>query len=191
MKKFLFLLLVVTAVGATLWHVRRGQVAQDAGAAAGQQTGPAYAFEAQDVTVRQMGPDGRLQYELAARRFAQSADGGDVVAEDLTIHHDPPGTVPGGQHRWTLTAARAQLPAEGQVITMQGDVRASGLPRGRSTPVRIDTGQMHYDIASHVVSGDADVRIEWGASRFESRGFKVNINTGDVELESAHGTIAP
>jgi LPS export ABC transporter protein LptC len=190
MKKFLFLLLVVTAVGATLWHVRRGQTEQDAAVIAAQEAAPAYAFEAQDVTVRQMGPDGRLQYELEARRFAQSADGGDVVAEDLTIHHDPPGTVPGGQHRWTLTAAGAQLPADGQLITLLGKVHAQGTPLGTRTPVKFDTGRLEYDIAGKELGAD-EVFIEWGAYRYQGRGFRANINNGTWTLESGHGTLNP
>lgn len=196
MRKFLVVLLVVVVAGAALWQVQRQRQQQLAGALAEEDAGPVYDFEARDVTVRQMGADGRLQYELEAARLTQSANGGEVVAEQLTLHHDPAGTIPGGQHRWTLTAENARLPAEGQLMSMHGDVRISGLPRGRRTPVRIFSEQLDYDIGAQEVSSAADVKIEWGGIRSESRGFSFNIDTGNIatgeqRLQSSHATPAP
>jgi LPS export ABC transporter protein LptC len=191
MKRTLITLLIVAAAGAGLWHVFGDRGGQAGGGTARQDVRPAYDFEAVDVQVRQMGADGRLQYELAARRFAQSAAGGEVMAEDLTIHHDPPGTIPGGPHRWTMTAAGAVLPAEQQAITLSGDVLARGLPRGDRTPVRFETDRLRYDITSQQMSTDAQVMVTWGRTRFTGRGFKANINDGTWELESGHGTIVP
>lgn len=191
MRKALLTLLVLVAAGAALWHVLRDRQGRQDDTAQEPQSAREYDFEARDVVVRQMGPDGRLQYELEARRFAQSANGGEVMAEDLTIHHDPPGTIPGGPHRWTLTAAGAQLPAESQVINLRGNVRASGLPRGRRTPMRISSEALAYDLAAQEVSSDADVLIEWGGIRSESQGFTFNINSAELQLQSSHATIVP
>jgi LPS export ABC transporter protein LptC len=176
--------------------VQRDRERQRSGDVQQQQAGPAYDFEARDVLVRQMDADGRLQYELEARRFAQSASDGEVVAEGLTIHHDPPGTVPGGPHRWTLTANSAQLPADGRVISMVGEVRANGLPRGRRTPVRIATEQLSYDLTEQEVSSDADYEIRWGGIRAVGSGFSYNIDTGNInagkqQLQSTDAPPAP
>jgi LPS export ABC transporter protein LptC len=191
MRKVLLSLLVLAAAGAATWYVLRESPSRRQHAMQEAEAIRDYDFEARDVVVRQMGPDGRLQYELEARRFAQSASGGEVVAEDLTIHHDPPGTIPGGAHRWTLTAAGAELPAESQVIHLHGSVRAIGLPRGRRTPMRISSDQLEYDLAGQEVSSDANVLIEWGGIRSESQGFTFNINTAELQLQSSHATIVP
>lgn len=191
MRKILLSLLVLVAAGAAAWHVLRDGMVRRQEAAEEPDSARDYDFEARDVVVRQMGPDGRLQYELEARRFAQSANGGEVMAEELTIHHDPPGTIPGGPHRWTLTAAGAQLPAESDVISLRGDVRASGLPRGRRTPMRIRSERLDYDLGAQQVSSDAEVLIEWGGIRSESQGFTFNINTAELQLQSSHATFVP
>lgn len=191
MKKVLLSLLLLAAAGAATWHVLRDGPSRRQDARQEAESAREYDFEARDVVVRQMGPDGRLQYELEARRFAQSANAGEVMAEDLTIHHDPPGTIPGGPHRWTLTAAGALLPAESQVINLHGNVRASGLPRGRRTPMRISSEALAYDLAAQEVSSDANVLIEWGGIRSESQGFTFNINTAELQLQSSHATFVP
>lgn len=196
MKKVLIALLVIVVAGAALWHVQRGREQQQDRDVPEQQAGPTYDFEASDVVVRQMDADGRLQYELEARRFAQAANEGEVVAEELTIHHDPPGTMPAGPHRWTLTANNAQLPADGRVISLLGDVRARGLPRGRRTPISIVTEQLDYDIGMQEVCSEAEVTIEWGRNRADSSGFCYNINTSNITtgqqtLQSADASPAP
>jgi LPS export ABC transporter protein LptC len=190
-NRVLLVLLVLAAAGAALWHVFGKPQRQADGTATTPQPAPEFDFEASDVVLRQMGPDGRLQYELAAQRFAQSTDGGGVLAEQLTLYHDPPGTVPGGAHRWTLTAATARLPAGAEVISLQGEVRASGVPLGRRAPVQVSAEQLEYRIASQEVSTTTDVLLEWGASRFRGRGLSVNVNTGAWALESGDGTLVP
>jgi LPS export ABC transporter protein LptC len=190
-NRVLLVLLVLAAAGAALWHLFGKPQRQADAAATAPQSAPQFDFEARDVVLRQMGPDGRLQYELAAQRFAQAAGGGGVLAEDLTMYHDPPGTVPGGAHRWTLTAAAARLPADAEVISLQGEVRASGVPLGRRAPVHVSAERLDYRIASQEVSTATDVQVEWGASRFQGRGLTFNVNTGAWALESGDGTLVP
>src|SRR5688572_9725148 len=92
MKKAVAGLLVAGAIGAAIWiAMSASQGTGDAGPAA-EDADHARDFEAQDVQVTQMGPDGRVRYRLEAERVAQSLETGDVRAENLVIHHDPPGT---------------------------------------------------------------------------------------------------
>jgi lipopolysaccharide export system protein LptC len=77
------------------------------------------------------------------------------------------------------------------MITLLGNVRASGVPLGRRAPVRFSADHLDYRIASQEVRTDADVTVEWGASRFTGRGLTVNVNTGAWALESGDGTLVP
>ena len=191
MKKAVAGLLVAGAIGAAIWYSMSGsQGSGDAGPAA-EAADHARDFEAQDVEVTQMGPDGHVRYRLEAERVAQSLDTGDVRAEELVIHHDPPGTTPGGQNRWTVTANAAELPAQSEILTLSGNVRGRGIPKGRRNPVLFSTPRLSYDVRSQDVESDTEVTIEWGASRFNSQGFKLNINSTELTTNEGSGTFAP
>lgn len=191
MKKAVAGLLVAGAISAAIWYAMSGsQGTADAGPA-DEDADHARDFEAQDVEVTQMGPDGRVRYRLEAERVAQSLETGDVRAENLVIHHDPPGTTPGGQNRWTVTANEAELPAGTEVLTLSGNVRGRGIPKGRRNPVLFSSPQLSYDVRSLDVTSDAEVTIEWGASRFTSEGFQLNINTSRLETTGGSGILAP
>jgi LPS export ABC transporter protein LptC len=191
MKKAVAGLLVAGAIGAAIWYaMSAGQPAGDVAAAA-EDADHARDFEAQDVEVIQMGPDGRVRYRLEAERVAQSLETGDVRAENLVIQHDPPGTTPGGQNRWTVTANSAELPAGKEVLTLSGNVRGRGIPKGRRNPVLFSTPRLSYDVQSQDVSSDTEVTIEWGASRFTTQGFQLNINSTELTSNEGSGTLAP
>ncbi len=53
------------------------------------------------------------------------------------MYHDPPGTEIGGPNRWTLTADTGELPAEGGVVNLRGNVRAHGLMEGGNSLVTV------------------------------------------------------
>jgi LPS export ABC transporter protein LptC len=182
--------LLLAVIGGGIWY----GLANRGGDAAAMSTAPtdaaSYDFEAQDVQVTQMGPDGRIRYQLQAKRIAQSLESGEVRAEDLTIHHDPPGTEPAGPNRWTVTAKGADLPPQAEQITLAGDIHVSGVPRGRKIPVVLRTEQLTYDVAREEIATSSDFLLEWGASTFTGRGLKVNFNTTEWAVESeGHGNV--
>lgn len=191
MKNTLVILLVIATLGAAIWFgaLRSGG---EAPAATAQQEERGYDFEAQGVVIRQMDERGRLQYEAEAERIVQLPDRGQVEATGLTLHHDPPGTTPGGPNRWTLTAAQGQLPAEGQVITLNGAVRAQGVPQGRALPLQVATDQLTIDLNSQEVATDGRVDITLGRNKLSSTGMRGNVATGELKLQSKiNGTIFP
>jgi len=185
----LLVLLLVVAAGA-LWTWRSGQDGQTTpgGAAPPQQ---AYDYEAHDVVLRQMGPDGRLQFQVEARQITQLPESGRIAAEGLTLYHDPPGTEPGGPNRWTLTADRGELPAEGGVVTLAGDVRAKGILVGGGGAVTIATGHLQYDLATQELGTDDDVQLTWGATTTRIRGLHFNVRTGEGLGSEINATLDP
>src|SRR5690242_20742889 len=89
----LIVLLLLFGVGAVaLWLGSTGRSSRDLAAQTADPTQVAYDYEAQDVVLRQMGPDGRLAYQIEAKQITQLPDSGRVIAQSLTLYHDPPGT---------------------------------------------------------------------------------------------------
>lgn len=147
-------------------------------------TQAAYDYEAHDVVLRQMGPDGRLAYQIEAQQITQLPDSGKVIAQALTLYHDPPGTPVGSPNRWKLTADQGELPAEGGVVTLTGKAHARGIPVGTSTAVNVATERLRYDIAAQELGSDTEVQLDWGKARMRCRTMQANIATGDAMLES-------
>jgi LPS export ABC transporter protein LptC len=187
----LVLLLALAGVAAWFWNVR--QMKQGQAGAGGQAPSAAYDYEAHDVVMRQMDPDGRLAFQIEARQITQLPDSGRITALGLTLYHDPPGTPVGGPNRWTLTADRGELPAEGGVVTLTGNVHARGIPVDSRLPLVINTQSLRYDMNTQELSSEDVVRFSRGNNGIqgEGRGLHVNVRTGVLELEKGSATFLP
>jgi LPS export ABC transporter protein LptC len=138
----------------------------------------AYDYEARDVVVRQMGADGALQYELEAKQVTQLPRNGQITAQQLLMHHDPAGSTPGGEARWTLTADRADLPEADAPITLDGKVHAQGRLPGSQAE------RLTYNLDTQEVSTDRQVDIAKGSSRLRCGDLRMNIKRGTLSVES-------
>jgi LPS export ABC transporter protein LptC len=184
----LLTLLVVAAAAFWVGRDESGGPGAEGGSDAAQ---VAYDYEAHDVVLRQMGPDGRLLYQVEARQITQLPDSGRITAQGLTLLHDPAGTEPGGPNRWTLTAERGELPAEGGVISLAGDVRAQGVPVGGRARVTFLTPQLQYDLDTQELSSSEEVQLTWGGNSMKARGLSFNIGTSEVTGSDVNATLAP
>jgi LPS export ABC transporter protein LptC len=183
--------LVVVALGLlAVWVAGTGR--RSAPASDGDSPNSAYNFEAHDVLVRQMGPDGSLQYELEARHIAQLPSDGKIQAQDLIMRRDPPGSPPGSDLRWTLSALRAELPEAGGVLTLHGKVHAQGRPQNSRILWTFATEQLAFNPQTQDLSSDQPVAATWGGNTIQGSNLRANIKSGDVALNSqVHGTLAP
>ena len=153
----------------------------------------AYDYEARDVVVRQMDPQGRLEYQLEAGQITQQPQDGQIAATGLTLTHDPPGSPPGGAQRWTMTAERALLPADGGVVVLEGNVRASGQLPGRRVPLDFSAAALRYDLDQQLITSEGEVAVTWGRGNVLRGGpLRADIKRDAVALESrVHGTLVP
>jgi LPS export ABC transporter protein LptC len=188
----IIILVVLLGLGAmAVWVAGRGggdsQQAEDKGPAA-----QAYNYEAEDVVLRQMGPDGRLQYQVEAQQIRQEPQSGRIAATGITLYRDPPGEPIGGPQRWTLVADQGELPPDASVILLSGNVRASGRPQQAKALLNATTERLRFDPARDEVTSDAEVALRWGGISARTNGLKVNVRTGVVEIESQfHGSFSP
>jgi LPS export ABC transporter protein LptC len=180
MKRIALPLLLLVTIAVAVWF-RAGGTGSETAEAPG--TAAEFKFEAQGVVMRQMDADGRLKYEVVANRLVQLPDGGPVRASGLTLRHDPPGTAEGSAQRWVLNALEAELPAEGGVLTLSGDVRAKGLPKGQDTPLELATDEIRYDLATQELVAAGEVEVNQGRNIIRGGGLRANASTGEVALE--------
>lgn len=185
MKRTLFILLVIAALAAAAWYGAMWREERRDGAATAQLDDTDYDFEAEGVLMRQMDAAGKLEFELEAERILQFPDGGRVVASNLTLRHEPRG----GSGGWTLTAREGHLPASERVVTLSGSVTAIGTPSGWSTPLRMTTDSLSYDMPGEQLYTDAQVEFTRGCTRLRGSSLRLNVATGDLALESGNGTL--
>jgi LPS export ABC transporter protein LptC len=188
--RFTILLVVLVLVAGAIWWSRTGSGGADDAAATDDTV--AYDYEARDVVLRQMGPDGQLQFQIEAKEIRQLPDSGRMTAKGLTMTHDPPGASPGGPNRWTMTADSGELPSDGGVVTLKGNVRANGRPVEGKQALNFASDHLTYNLDTQEVTSDTEVTMDWGRSKLRGRGLKANIRTGDVQLESdVNGILSP
>lgn len=188
MRKTLVGMLMIAALGGAVWYALHGRDAAPA-ATAGDDP-QRHDFEAHGVTLRQLDETGRLKYEIDAESILQLRDGGGIIASRLTLRHDPPGTEPGSPQRWVLTADEATLPADGDMVTLKGTIRARTTLAGSTAPVLLEAESLNYDMAQQQVSSDGEIRLTRGGINLRGRGLRVNIPDGVIRLESGeNGTI--
>jgi LPS export ABC transporter protein LptC len=120
---------------------------------------------------------------MSAKQITQQPQNGQITATELVMHRDPPGSPPGGPNRWTLSADRADLPEPGGAITLQGNVRAKGRPANRPA-VSLATEELSYNLQKQEVSTRKRVDITWGSNRFRSDDLYLNIQSGDIKVDS-------
>ncbi len=187
------LLLVLLALGGfAFWYARMPHGASSQAEQAAGTPPVAYDYEAHNVVLRQMDPNGRLAFQVEAKEVTQLPDSGRITARGVTMYHDPPGTEIAGPNRWTLTANNGELPAEGGVVTLSGAVRAHGLPIGGKAEITVATEHLRYDPDTQELTSDDDVQMQWAGNTYSGKGMRANIRTSDVELKSdVHGTYTP
>jgi LPS export ABC transporter protein LptC len=193
MKKLRVLAAValVAVAGLAIWLATSGPEPGGAAANNGDAAANSYDYEARDVIVRQMGPDGALQYELEAKQITQLPRDGHISAQQLVMRHDPAGS-PAGEARLTLTADRADLPEAGAPITLQGKVHAQGRQQGSQALISLNTEQLTYNLATQDIVTDKPVDLAWGSSRFRCGDLRMNIKLGTRHVESeCNGTFYP
>jgi LPS export ABC transporter protein LptC len=185
------LLLLLAAAAVALWLRHDGQAEQAQAGPDSDSAQVAYDYKARNVVLRQMGPDGRLAFQVEAREITQLPDSGRITAEGLTLYHDPAGTEPGGPNRWTLTADRGELPAEGGVVTLAGNVQAQGIPVGGRTKVTFATARLQYDMAKQELCSDGEVRLTMGDNTTRVQGLCFNVGTNEGRGSQVDAIVVP
>jgi LPS export ABC transporter protein LptC len=184
-------LFVVAVAALGVWVASTGTRSGRTNTDTSETSSSAYDYEARDVVVRQMAPDGTLQYELTAKKVIQQPQSGQISAQDLVMHHDPAGSVPGGPNRWTLRADGADLPEPGGAITLKGDVRAAGRPENSQARVSLATEQLTYNLGTHDLSIDTPVDYTWGNSTLHCARLRMNTRLGTVVQSKCNGIFVP
>lgn len=144
-------------------------------------------FEARDAAIVETGPDGAPRYRVSAEVITQDPANRVVQFETVQVRIEED-----SEARWDIAARKGVMPAEGDAIELQGEVRIRGTPAGARAPIEIRGEQVRYEFASAVARSGSEVTILYSGQQLSARGLEARLKEQRVRLESdVHGRFTP
>jgi LPS export ABC transporter protein LptC len=142
-------------------------------------------YIARGVTVEQSDEQGRPLYAFSAEQVEQHAGDGRFAARGVTLNYDAPDAPgPNLPQRWAVRADEAQLPQQGGVLALSGNVEARGTPPGSDQAMTVRTDRLDYDMRGERLRTSESVRFDWSGRELTGTGLDANLRTGLFRLES-------
>lgn len=174
--------LAAVAVGTSLVLLRGERDEDEAGARARLGVG----YYMREPRLMGTGEDGHLLYRLSAASAQQALADGVVSLSKVELRYEPADTVP-----WDLRAQRGQIPPDGKIIILSGNVEASSQPAS-AQPTRIRTDYLELIPDEYVARTDRGVRIERGGDMLQAQGMRAFLKEDRLQLTSdVRGRFAP
>jgi len=142
-----------------------------------EQSASAPGYVAIQAELIETGADGQPLYRLHATRIDQPQPQGIIYLSSPKLDYEP-----AGGNRWTLTAQSGEMPQDARTAELHGNVHAEGKPTGSNTPVRIDTEELHFDMAEQIATSPTTVLVNWGGYRLDGRGMRADLKNDRLQL---------
>ncbi len=174
--------LAAAAVGTSLILLRGERAEEEAAGRARLGVG----YYMQEPRLMGTGEDGRVLYRLSAASAQQALADGVVSLSKVELRYEPAAATP-----WDLRAQRGQIPPDGKIIMLSGDVEATNQPES-APPTRIRTEYLELIPDEYVARTDQGVRIERGGGTLEAQGLRAFLKEDRLQLTSdVRGRFAP
>ncbi|MEY2854481.1 MAG: hypothetical protein RL030_1613 [Pseudomonadota bacterium] len=142
-------------------------------------------YVARGVTVEQSDDQGHPLYAFTAEQVEQHAGDGQIAARGVTLNYDAPARDAAAQpQRWAVRADQAQLPQQGGVLALSGNVEARGTPPGSSRMMTVHTNRLDYDMRGERLQTSEIVRFDWDGRELTGTGLDADLRSGLFKLES-------
>jgi LPS export ABC transporter protein LptC len=181
--RVLFALVSLAILGALLYFQDSDS---SGGETAGADTGASEpGFAAVRAQLVETGQDGIALYRLDAERIEQPQPQGTIFLTDPKLNYQPE-----AGNQWTLTALHGQMPEDARTAELNGNVHAEGVPGGSDRVMRLDTDQLHLDMAQQLATSASNVRVDWGGNRLSGHGMRADLKNYRLQLASkVHGVL--
>jgi len=138
---------------------------------------PDYIVE--NFSATRIGPDGRAQHTLHAKRMVHYPD-------DDTTHLDAPRLVSfrGTAEAVTVTAKNAQLSGDGENAYLSDEVRLVRSARDKNSELIVETTWLHVMPEAHIAKTDREVKIYDANMLITAVGLELNSETRILKLLS-------
>jgi LPS export ABC transporter protein LptC len=190
---------VVIAVIAGAYFIgRSGRNSNDPNANAPPLRDPGYA--ARNAEVIETGEDGRERYRLTAENIHQHSDTGVIELRGLAMNYRPTldakaGAAPeppnSALRDWHVTADRGAVQANGDQVTLDGNVQVKGPAPGSGVPIELTTDVLFMSMNAEVIRTESPVVVNFSGHRVTAVGLYADLKARKLRLESdVHGKIS-
>lgn len=129
------------------------------------------------TTLTEIGEDGRPRVVVRAQTVEQQRGEESVLLSGLELDYRGADSGP-----WTVTAQRGHMPMDRGSLLLQGDVTIHGEVEQGSALVK--TEELTYETEANLVHTENPVTLTLGSHKLQGEGLKVDLNTGQLRLES-------
>ena len=183
MRTFISLLLVLTLALFSLWFQDLFK-APDIISKPKQAHFPDYFME--DFSITSMNPQGHPAYILTAQRMDHFAD------DDSAELQRPVFEFRGDRDHWKISAQRASITAERDVIHFYDDVQLVRSQSAQDKPMQIETSYLKIDTEQKVAETDRPAQLTSGGLELNTLGMMLDNNSGVLKLNAqVRGRYAP
>ena len=160
-------------------------IGPDSAPSTDEQEAPRPAYYLQDAVVLETNAAGAPHLQLSAARIEQRQGSDDFAAEDVDVRYFGV-----AEREWLLSAARASVPANMQLVEFSGDVELRPSDAAGESFLRTDA--LVVDMQRNVAySTSSPVNIGFGRHTLQVRSFTADLTTEKVRLESVNGRFKP
>ncbi|MEZ5566249.1 MAG: LPS export ABC transporter periplasmic protein LptC [Gammaproteobacteria bacterium] len=156
---------------------------------AGASLGPGYYVKQARLTGT--GEDGLILYRISATEAAQPMADGLITMQNVAVDYEPATEVP-----WTLHADRGQMPADRNIIALEGNVvattTADASPGTRqkvaastsTAPLVIRTDYLELDPDAYIARTERTVVVERGRDTLRARGMRAYLKQDRLQFNA-------
>jgi LPS export ABC transporter protein LptC len=139
------------------------------------------------VDLEEFGVDGELRIGLRSISASDDPASGVIRQAQVAVDYH----VPTGQD-WNLTSNEARVPAGGQTVEFEGEVRLAGRPGTNPLAAELHTPRLTLDTVGEIAETRSPVELAFGAHRIRALGMRADLKAGTLRLESdVSGRFAP
>jgi LPS export ABC transporter protein LptC len=132
-----------------------------------------------DASLVGVDAEGRALYTLRAERIEQHPQRGSVSMEKVTIEYDEQTETP-----WTASADTAHVPASGDPIELEGNVRLTRANANGRNRLEIAVPRLELEVAARIARTSDPVALTQGADTVRAIGLEADLRRERFRLLS-------
>jgi LPS export ABC transporter protein LptC len=131
--------------------------------------------------------DGKPLYWIKAASAEEQPNEKHLILKNVTAQYNFTNNIP-----WVLKASRGEVPNSASYLNLSGDVQLATENRQGISPTIIQTIELRLELESFIAETTAPVSILIGSHRLEAIGFRADLKSNQLTLESnVHGQFHP
>jgi LPS export ABC transporter protein LptC len=139
-----------------------------------------------DAVITQTRADGALDMRVVAERIEQRQSDDSIAMRTVRVDY-----FQSPEQNWLLSADAGFVPADSRVVHLQGNVELKPADTA-STSASLRTDALAIDTQREVAySTSSPVRIHFGQHALTVKGFRADLNSERIRLESVNGRLEP